>query len=150
MQLRACHNVMLLPSAVYGGRALPSASVWWGTACYGVAQAAPASLHNAPGRGAAVACLTSALACDPKSPWGEQAGWRRYTSGWPPPPRPVRAAADGSLEQRRTGAPLPTSAWRSRAALRPASDRGRRLVMVHPAAAVRCSRATARQSVGHG
>src|SRR5215472_18322233 len=42
MQLRACHNVMLLPSAVYGGRALPSARVWWGTACYGVAQAAPA------------------------------------------------------------------------------------------------------------
>src|SRR5688572_23091090 len=132
MQLGACHNVMMLPAAVYGGRALPLASVWWGTAFYGVAQVAPASLHNAPWRGSAVACLTLAWACDPKSPWGARAGWLRYTSGWPPPARPVRATADGSPGQRRTGAPLPTSAWPSRAALRPASDQGRRLVIVHP------------------
>jgi len=59
---------MLLPSAVYGGRAPLSASAWWGTACYGVAQAAPASLHHAPWRGRAVACLPSASACAPKSP----------------------------------------------------------------------------------
>src|SRR5215470_1906454 len=144
MQLRACHSVMLLPLAVYGGRAPLSASAWWGTAFYGVAQAAPASLHNAPWRGPAVACLTLASACDPKSPWGERAGWPRYTSGWPPPPRPVRVDADGSPGQRRTGAPLPTSAWRLRAALRPASGRGRRLGVVPPSAAVRCSRATAR------
>src|SRR6516162_7560198 len=52
MQRKACHSVTLPPSAVYGGRALLSASVWWRTAFYGVARVAPASLHNVPWQGA--------------------------------------------------------------------------------------------------
>src|SRR5438445_2960410 len=150
MPPRACHSVPLFPAAVCGGPERLSASVRWGRAFCGVAQAAPLSLHNAPRQGAAGACPTSASVHDPRSPWAEPAGSPRYTSRWPRPPVPVRAAAADFLAQRRIGVPLPTSVWPSRAALPPASDRDRRPAGGHPSTAARCSRGVARQNADHG
>ena len=150
MPPRACHSVPLFPSAVCGGQERLSASAQWGRAFCGVAQAAPASLYNAPRPGAVGACPTSASGPDPRSPWAEQAGSPRSTSRWPRPPVPVRAAADDFLEQRRIDAPHPTSAWPSRAALPPASGRDRTPAGGHPSTAARCSRGVARQSADHG
>ena len=150
MPPRACHSVPLFPSAVCGGQERLSASARWGWAFCGVAQAAPLSPHNPPQQGAAGACPTSASVHDPRSPWAEPAGSPRYTSRWPRPPVPVRAAAADFLAQRRIGVPLPTSVWPSRAALPPASDRDRRPAGGHPSTAARCSRGVARQNADHG
>src|SRR4029450_6230091 len=126
MPPRTCHSVPLFLAAVCGGRERPLASAQWGRAFCGVAQAAPASLHNALRLGAAGVCLTSASVPDPRSLWAAPAGSPRHTSRWPRPPRQVRAAAADFLGQRRIDAPLPASVWPSTAALRPASDRDRR------------------------
>src|SRR5262245_28124983 len=123
---RACRSAPLFPPDVCGGPARLLVSARWGRALCGVAPAVPPSLHNAPRQGAAGACPTSASVPDPRSPWAAPAGSLRYTLRWPRPPGLVRAAADDFLGQRRIDAPPPTSAWPSRAALRPASDLDRR------------------------
>src|SRR4029453_6007298 len=89
MPPRTCHSVPLFLAAVCGGRERPLASAQWGRAFCGVAQAAPASLHNALRLGAAGVCLTSASVPDPRSPWAAPAGSPRHTSRWPRPPRQV-------------------------------------------------------------
>ena len=147
---RACRSAPLFPSEVCGGPERLLVSGRWGRALYGVAPAVPPSLHNAPRQGSAGAGPTSASVHDPRSLWAALAGSLRSTLRWPRPAVPVRAAADAFRGQRRIDAPPPTSAWPSRAALRPASDHDRRPAGGRLSTAVGCSRGGARQSADHG
>src|SRR4029453_16123410 len=101
MPPRTCHSVPLFLAAVCGGRERPLASAQWGRAFCGVAQAAPASLHNALRLGAAGVCLTSASVPDPRSPWAAPAGSPRHTSRWPRPPNAIEGLQVGAWQRQR-------------------------------------------------